>query len=167
MRGILCLITLVLVLSVVSYLLWRHRTRVLSEIPAELDSYWDALKERRRFVRFKRKLAVECVVPEKAGNQYHTFSKDISGEGICLQVPEIMPEGSILYLRIDIPEQKPVAVKGEIVWVKESKGPTKDPGRAFSAGIKFLKVSEKDKHVLNSFLEQALGEDKKVNKEEV
>jgi len=139
----------------ISILLWRKRTRNVAEIPAYLDSYWDMLKERRRTIRYEKHLPVFCSVPEHQGDKYRIFSKDISGEGVCIQLPEMLPEGSILDLEINIPESSSVLVRGEVVWVTvaDSDSTAKGGERAFTAGIRFTKVDIRDKKRLNSFLE--------------
>jgi len=147
-------------------LLWRHRTRNVAYISAKLDSYWDTLKERRKYRRFKKELDVTCSVPERAGDVYHSFSKDISGEGICLQVPEIMPEGSQLDLEIKLPDKRPISVKGEIIWVNEVKRSSAVSERVFNAGIKFLKLSKKDKGLLSELLEKFAGDNIRDNQKE-
>ncbi|NQT96025.1 MAG: PilZ domain-containing protein [Candidatus Omnitrophica bacterium] len=153
MRNILVFTVALLMLSTISILLWRKRTSNVSEIPAYLDSYWDKLKEKRKVIRFKKRLPVTCSVPEKKGNAYHIFSNDISGEGVCLLAPEMLPEGSVLDLEIDISSGNPVAVKGEVVWVDKGKESSSNGERVFTAGIKFTRVDAKDKQRLNTFLE--------------
>jgi hypothetical protein len=159
MRSILSLIIIILILLSVAFLLWRKRTRNLALISAKLDSYWNTLKERRKFKRFKRQLNVECSVLEKAGNIYHAFSQDISGEGICLQVPEIMPEKSLVGLEIEIPDKRPIVVKGEVVWVSEMKRDFSASERIFKIGVRFLKIDIKDKDLLSEFLNRITEND--------
>jgi hypothetical protein len=139
-------------LAIVTLLLWRKRTQNLAFVPASADGYWDTLKERRRFRRFKKRLDVNCNVPEKGGNLYHTFSKDISGEGICLRVPQILPEGSPLELEIYIPDADIVTVKGEVVWVNQTSSSEKDGERFFDTGIRLLQADAKQKSMLRDFL---------------
>ncbi len=159
MHSVLSLIIIILVLSSVAFMLWRKRTENLALISAKLDSYWKTLKERRKFRRFEKQLNVECSVLEKAGNIYHAFSQDISGEGICLQVPEIMPEKSRVNLEIEIPDKRPIAVKGEVVWVSEVKRDSSVSERIFKIGVRFLKIDTKDKELLNGFLNQITEND--------
>ena len=152
MHSILSFIIAILILLSVAFMLWRHRTRNLSHISARLDSYWDTLKDRRKFGRFERLLNVECRISGKADDVYHAFSHDISGEGICIQVPEIMPEKSQVDLNIRVPNMQPIAIKGEVVWVDEIKQDSAGSERIFKAGIKFLKIGIKDKALLNKFI---------------
>jgi len=126
----------------------------LAYVSATLDSYWDTLKERRKFRRFEKQLAVECSVQEKVGDLYHAFSHDVSGEGVCLQVPEIMPEKSQINMQIKIPGKRPLDVKGEVVWVSEMKRDYTASERVFKVGVRFLKIDTKDKGVLNKYLDQ-------------
>ena len=153
MRYVLSLITTVIIFVVISFLLWQKRTRHLSLVPAKLDSYWDSLKERRKFRRFNSSLSVECSFSEQSNNVYHVFSKDISGEGLCIQVPEIMPEGGLLDLKINIPKTRPISVKGKIVWVDESPRTSNEQDRVFNAGVQFVKVDTRDRKRLRDFLD--------------
>ena len=153
MRYVLSLITTLIIFVVISFLLWQKRTRHLALIPAKLDSYWDSLKERRRFRRFDTSLSVDVSFSEQSNSVYHVFSKDISGEGLCIQVSEIMPEGSLLDLKINIPKTRPISVKGEIVWVDESPRVSNDQDRVFNAGVQFVKVDTRDRKRLRDFLD--------------
>ena len=164
MRYVLSLITTLIIFAVISFLLWQKRTRHLALVPAKLDSYWDSLKERRKFRRFNSSLSVECSFSEQSNNVYHVFSKDISGEGICIQVSEIIPEGSLLDLKIDVPETKPISVKGKIVWVDESPRTSNEQDRVFNAGIQFVKVDTRDKKRLRDFLDVVAQEGTKLKR---
>ena len=81
MRYVLSLITTLIIFAVISFLLWQKRTRHLALVPAKLDSYWDSLKERRKFRRFDTSLSVDVSFSEQSNNVYHVFSKDISVRG--------------------------------------------------------------------------------------
>ena len=97
-------------------------------------------------------LLVDCTIPERPGDTYSTFTKDISGQGICLRIPEIVPKESTLILVVNIPNHRPIKITGEVIWVKEIEEKTEGLARAFNAGIKFLKIDERDKRVLDNFL---------------
>jgi len=152
MRGILSSSILLVTLACVAFLLWRQRSRHLAHISAKADSYWDGTQEKRRFKRFKMELLVDCTIPERPGDTYSTFTKDISGQGICLRIPEIVPKESTLILVVNIPNHRPIKITGEVIWVKEIEEKTEGLARAFNAGIKFLKIDERDKRVLDNFL---------------
>jgi c-di-GMP-binding flagellar brake protein YcgR len=153
MRNLLVLFVFLFTFSCVVFLLWKQRTRHLAYVSAKVDSYWDGGQEKRKFKRFKVDLAVDCTIPEKRGDTYKTFSKDISGQGICLKIPEIVPQGGVLDLLVSVPDKRPIKITGEVVWVKEIEAQQQEgPGRAFNAGIKFLKIDRRDQKLLNNFL---------------
>lgn len=103
-------------------------------------------------MRFIKSLPVICNVVEKTGNVHHIFSKNISGEGLCLRVPEMLPEGSQLDLKIEVPDGNPITAKGKVVWVKESEEESGQTQRLFDTGIKFTKIEPEDKSRLGVFL---------------
>ena len=154
MRGVLASIVVLIIFIVVTYLLWRKRTRNIAQIPAYLNGYWDMFKEKRNLIRFNMNMAVTCNLAEKDVSIYHAFSKNISGKGICLRATEMLPEGASLDLKIDVPDDKPIFIKGDVVWVKEARkeatGDSKE--RLFDIGIRFVKVDEKDKERLCNLL---------------
>ena len=160
MRGILVSAILLGTFFIAALMLWKRRTRNIDQIPAQLDSYWDFLKERRKFIRFNKTLPVKCIVPERKGDIYHVFSKDVSGEGICIQVPEMLPEGSILELHISIPTGREIKVRGQVAWVGE---PLKDASgeRLYNTGIKLAKLGSHNRLCLKDYLE-TLSVDSKV-----
>lgn len=151
-RGILVSIILLLTFFSVSVLLWIRYARRVVQIPAFLDSYWDILKEKRRFMRFKERLPVSCSVARRTGSVHRIYSSDISGEGICLQVPEMLPEKTTLDLKIEIPNDDPVVIKGEVVWVKEAEAEAGQTERLFDTGVRFTKIKADDKARLGVFL---------------
>jgi|GEM_PF-1504817 len=154
MYSILLFVIAIIILLCVAFMLWRHRTRSLAHVSARLDSYWDTLKERRKIGRFEKQIDVECSIPGKADDVYHAFSQNISGEGICLKVPEIMPEKSQVALNIKIPDMKPIVVKGEVAWVNEVERDSVGSERIFKIGVRFLKIDARDKNLLNRFISQ-------------
>jgi c-di-GMP-binding flagellar brake protein YcgR len=155
MRNILASFILLITFSCVVFLLWRQRTRNLAYVSAKADGCWDNVREKRKFRRFKKELPVDCSIEERPDNTYKTFTKDISGEGICLVVPEIMPKESILSLAVAIPDAGTIKITGRVVWVKEREKGINDAARSFKAGIKFLKISERDRKLLDNFLIEA------------
>jgi len=165
MRGTLVLIVAVVTFLFISLFLWRRRTCKVDQIEARVDKYWDSLKERRKFIRFKKCLNVVCNVPEKQGTIYHTFSKDISGEGICLQVQEILPEKTILDLKVELPGSRPISIIGEVAWVNETPNEAMASERLFDTGIKFIKIYPKDKESLGGFLELTIKDQNDKKKE--
>jgi hypothetical protein len=152
MRFLLSAIIIFFTLGLVIFLLWRQRTKHIAYVHANLEGYWDSSKEKRRFKRFKVSLPVDCIVPEKPGDVYKTFSRDVSGTGICISVPEIMPESSRVRLRVCLPNNQQVSLAGEIVWVKEAEPTPANNGRVFNAGIRFVDMDKRGKGIFDSFL---------------
>jgi c-di-GMP-binding flagellar brake protein YcgR len=156
MRNILVLFVFLVTFSCVIFLLWRQRTRNLAYVSAKVDGYWDGAQEKRKFKRFKMELAVDCTIPEKHGDTYKVFSKDISGQGICLKVPEMVPEGGVLELLVSMPDKRPIKITGEVIWVKEIEAQEQEgTGRTFDAGIRFLRIDRRDQKLLNNFLTES------------
>lgn len=158
MRGILVAIVITVTFLSVVFLIWKRYAKHIIQIPAYLDNYWDILKEKRKVVRFEKRLPVTCVVEERPGNVHRVFNKNISGEGICLAVPEMLPEGSLLGLKIEVPNEEPITAKGEVVWVKEAEGIPARTERLFDTGVKFIKIELMDKIRLGNFLSTVLEE---------
>lgn len=71
-------------------------------------------------------------------------------------VPEMLPEGARLDLKIELPNDDPITVTGEVVWVKESIDKFQLTGRFFNTGIKFRKIESKDKTRLSRYLLSAV-----------
>lgn len=103
-------------------------------------------------MRFTERLPVRCSVAQKPGSVHRIYSSDISGEGICLQVPEMLPQKTTLDLKVDIPNNSPIIMKGEVVWVKEAEMETGQSERLFNTGIRFTKIRPEDKARLGTFL---------------
>jgi len=165
MRNLLASLTVIITIAVVSFLIWKKKTRRVSYIEAYGDAYWDILKERRSSIRFNEKLAVTCSLVKKDSDTYHVHAKDISGTGICLQVPEILPEGATLNLSIKLPDGGSLEVSGTVVWVNEQSQETRNVGRIFNAGVQFSEIKPKDKGRFEKFITTNIREQGNKNKE--
>ncbi|MFH0732924.1 MAG: PilZ domain-containing protein [Candidatus Omnitrophota bacterium] len=157
MRGILVAIVAIIVFGTTAVLLWLREKKRTDKICAKLDSYYSGLKEKRKSIRIKENLDVVCKVTEVSNSHWSVFSKDISGEGICLHMPEILPENANIELVIVIPESKRVSARGRVVWVKEAETSGSDGKRQFNAGIQFTKINPADKDVLVDFIKSSLS----------
>ena len=152
MRGFLVSVISLMIFSTTAVLLWLREKKRVDEISGELESYYSKLKERRKTIRFDKKLNVVCRVIEKNNSKWSAFTKDVSGEGICLVLPEMLPEDATVDLVIEIPQKEKVSITGKAVWIKEISAAAKDGKRQFSAGIKFVKIKPKDRDNLMSFV---------------
>jgi c-di-GMP-binding flagellar brake protein YcgR len=157
MRGFLVSIIFVIIFSVTAILLWLHEKKSTDEIVAKLDSYYNKLQERRKAIRFDTKLNVVCKVAEKTNNHWSIYSKDISGEGVCLYLPEILPNDAVVDLVIDVPGKRKISVTGKVAWVKEIECSKLDGSRQFSAGVRFIKIKPKAKLDLVNFVNNSLN----------
>lgn len=167
MRFLLASLTIFLVFGITAFFLWKRNTKYISHIKAYVDSYWSILKESRSSIRFKKQLEVECVVPEKGGYKHRVYTNDISGKGLSLWVPEILPEGSSLDLSIKLSEDsEPIKITGEVVWVDEAKVKSEYSHRLFNTGIKFLKIELKDSQKFSDYLNMLLKSEENNLKEE-
>ncbi len=152
MRGILVVILTVAIFGGTAILLWLRERKRVDRVVGELDTYYSILKERRKSVRLNKRLSVACKVIERPDIRWSVFSKDISGEGICLHMPEILPQDAVVDLEVDIPGGKRIVARGKVVWVKEIDTLDSEGKRQFKAGIKFMKIRPKDKDELVSFI---------------
>lgn len=99
-------------------------------------------KERRKFKRFDAYMSVRYQLPEREEVKGIALSRDLSREGLKVNTPSRLPEGSTLDLELDIPDDpKPVRTTGKIVWSRSSQG--QDQG--YDIGIRFMMMDPVDK----------------------
>lgn len=100
-------------------------------------------KEKRKFKRFDAYMSVRYQLPgSQEVHQGIALSKDLSREGLKVNAPVRLPEGSTLDLELDIPDDpKPVRTSGKIVWTQSSQG--QDQG--YDLGIRFVMMDPVDK----------------------
>lgn len=86
-------------------------------------------------------MSVRYQVPDSQ-DQGVALSKDLSREGLKMNVPTRLLEGSTLSLELDIPDDpKPVKTSGKIVW--SSSQNSQEQG--FDAGVRFVMMDPVDK----------------------
>lgn len=99
-------------------------------------------KERRKFKRFDAYMSVRYQLSDSDELKGIALSKDLSREGLKVNTPMHLPEGSALDLELDIPDDpKPVRTTGKIVWSRSSQG--QDQG--YDVGIHFVMMDPVDK----------------------
>lgn len=102
--------------------------------------------ERRFDERFKKSLNAEYKVFgedfDLLSYQYNKAgTKDISKKGVCLLTKNIVREGDVMRLDIEIEVRKKINIFGEVKWcMKDSEG--------YIAGIKFISPSPRDTETL-------------------
>jgi len=156
MRGILVVILTVAIFGGTTILLWLRERKRVNRVVGELDTYYSTLKERRKTIRFNKRLSVACKVIGRPDSRWSVFNKDISGEGICLHMPEILPQDAVVDLEVGMPGKKHIIARGKVVWVKETDTPDSEEKRRFDTGIKFIKIRPKDKDELVNFIKGSL-----------
>jgi len=102
-------------------------------------------KERRKFKRFEAFLGIkyknEGEEPRKGRGI--SLSRDLSREGMKIQLTEKIPKGTVFDLEIDIPDDpKPVHTSAEVVWSKQGKS---DEAQGYEIGVRFLMMDPVDK----------------------
>lgn len=87
-------------------------------------------------------MSVRYQLPDSKEGQGIALSKDLSREGLKMNTPVRLPEGSSVDLELDIPDDpKPVRTTGKIVWTQVSQG--RDQG--YDIGVRFVMMDPVDK----------------------
>lgn len=99
-------------------------------------------KERRKFKRFDAYMSVRYGLPDSKQTRGIALSKDLSREGLKINLTTPVPNGSTLDLELDIPDDpKPVRTSGKVVWSRNPGG--QDQG--YDIGIRFVTMDPVDK----------------------
>lgn len=99
--------------------------------------------EKRQFERFKERATVLYKFGKGAHREDKAFTIDLSTQGARIITDKNLPIGSVLELRIEVPDSaERIYVKGEVVWTKEMRVEGK---KNFEVGIRFLKIALKDR----------------------
>jgi len=96
----------------------------------------DADIERREHARFETELSVDYADKETFLFAYIT---NISQMGIFISAKDPLPVGTNLRLRFGLPDEEPLALEGEVVWVNpyRTDGDNLNPGM----GVRFHALS--------------------------
>jgi len=89
----------------------------------------DELDYKRQYVRLNRDVGV--LSNEIPG--YKTVTRDISLGGAKIEVSKPIPKGKIIDIKLELETGKTVALKAEVVWIKEVEYLKK-----YELGLKFL-----------------------------
>lgn len=140
-------------LSATLFMLWAHERIHIKKITphASIEECWDG-SNRRGHPRFKNKIEVEYSVEKKARLK-SAKSVNISQGGMKLLMDEKLQNGTVIDLKIEVPEtRKIIEVEGEVVWSKDFE--IKDPTgkRFFNTGIKFIAIKEPQGIHLSEYL---------------
>ena len=111
------------------------------------------MDEKRRFPRLNYNVEVEWkkVDRSKGGTLEANVTKNISEGGICLMVDDSVRPQDMLELKIMLPTQATISVKGAVRWV-ESFGIAGEKSQPrHEAGIEFVEIDDQDREKMKKF----------------
>jgi c-di-GMP-binding flagellar brake protein YcgR len=140
-------------LSITLMMLWSHeRIATKKVVPrAMVEEYWDG-EERRSNKRFNNDLEVEYSV-EKRAHLKNGRTVDLSKGGIKLLLDEKLPKGSIIDIKIHIPEKRrAIKLEAEVIWTNDADKQDPSGRRFFLSGLKFIAIREPEGLHLSEYL---------------
>jgi c-di-GMP-binding flagellar brake protein YcgR len=146
-------IVFLILLCATLMMLWAHeKISIKRVVPrAKVEEFWDG-EERRSHKRFNKTLELEYFVQVKP-EQKKLRTVDVSRGGIKLLLDEKLPKGTILCLKIYIPEKRQtVEVDTEVVWTDNADKRDDSGKRFFFSGLKFISVKEPSGVHLSEYL---------------
>ena len=136
-------IVFLILLSVTLMMLWGHeKIATRRVIPrAKIEECWYG-EDRRSHERFNKELEVEYSV-EKRAHLKNGMTVDLSKGGMKLLLDEKLPMGTILGLKMSIPEKRrTIEAEAEVVWTSDAERNDNSGKRFFFSGLKFISVKE-------------------------
>lgn len=104
------------------------------------------MPERRRFIRLDARVKVEYRVVESEQTKINSFTKNVSQGGICLFLNISLTKGTLLDLKLYLPEEKePIQTVGKIVWIELFEVGDKTSKEQYEAGIEFMNINDADR----------------------
>ena len=120
-------------------------------------------RERRKFPRVKDKIFIFC----KLKGDYRVIegiTKDISEMGLGFESDKFVPPSTLMemeiYQPLDYLQSKIVSIYllAKVVWVKEIRKRSRCTGsNKYIGGVKFAKISRKDRNIIVNYAKQKLG----------
>lgn len=108
------------------------------------------MEERRQFVRLPTTARVNYQLVSDASSSDASGTKDISGGGIRLVFNEEIPNGALLDLTVELPDQTPpIPCKGMVVWVEKI---TDQEPNLWEVGVEFTDISVLDRDAILEFV---------------
>jgi c-di-GMP-binding flagellar brake protein YcgR len=100
------------------------------------------MEDKRNFPRLSASVEVGYTLLKDAADKKTTYTKNISAGGICLIVYEKIEPGSILALKLQLPDvQKTIEVQGKVVWTSHFTIDSDQRDR-YDLGIEFNEIDE-------------------------
>lgn len=109
------------------------------------------LRERREYPRAPIEITAEAIVRDQI---YVGLSRNISGGGMFLRLPEAPPLRAVLELRFLLPgDSTPIAVDAEVVWTIAAPAPQSASRKLPAAvGIRFLHLDGRDRERILAYV---------------
>ncbi|MCM8773708.1 MAG: PilZ domain-containing protein [Candidatus Omnitrophica bacterium] len=112
----------------------------------------DSIKERRKSARLITSGDVEYSVIGKLDIKELANTKNISAGGVCITVNERIEKGTILFLKINLPEKDtPIEAKGKVMWCAEFISSALIEPR-YDLGIEFVEIKEVDRQAIFQYV---------------
>lgn len=129
------------VLIIILILLWKEERRLGKNITHGLANKFWILRERRKYVRFKKETKIRYHLLHKPSAFTQSKTADISRKGLSLLTYEKLRSKDWLNLEIELPNfSRPVRLTGQVVWTKDLQKQDDQGRRLFYVGIKFSKI---------------------------
>ena len=119
--------------------------------------------ERRRFARLEAKLTVSYrTLPVM--RTATTMSRDVSGGGVRLHLDEPIAPNTLLRIEISWPGRRaPMRLVGKVVWCSPCLD-TARHGKPVEAGIRFMRISPKDRLAIIKYVETSVEGGRRVGR---
>lgn len=99
--------------------------------------------ERRKYVRLQAHLGLSYQAAHGLQEQQRrTIVRNLSGGGLCINVPDDLREGDLLQVQLEVPHlRSSVRAVAEVVWTTRQ-----GAGRNNEVGLRFRDMSDQDLH---------------------
>lgn len=112
------------------------------------------MRERREFLRINDDLPIKYSKALKKEPFDVAMRENISGGGIKLILEEDLSVGTILALRIDIPDEEElhtIFATGQVVWSR------KEDEEKYGVGIQFINIEEEDREKILEYVKKKIN----------
>ncbi|MEW6008920.1 MAG: PilZ domain-containing protein [Candidatus Omnitrophota bacterium] len=109
------------------------------------------MQEQRRFPRLDVRVKVEYQVLDSTQDKIKSFTKNVSQGGICLFLNSFLDKGTLLDLKLFMPDKKePILATGKIAWVEKFE--VGDSKEEIEGGIEFINISDEDRRRIAKYI---------------
>jgi len=115
--------------------------------------------DKRRFVRVEFPFTIHIYPPQ--GDAISTYTENASAGGVKVTIMEELKECYVVGLEI-FTRLKVIKCEGKIAWIKKRESKYLDGTVFFDAGIEFQHIDKEDRIMIQTLVNEALGEDKEI-----